>query len=259
MDNIASVVRRYAAVLIFLAAWEACSRLGLLNPLFIPPFSRVVAAAFKLIGTGELPVHVFTSLSRSLAGFAAALVISVPLGVLLAGWSPRLRIALEPLAEWFSHINPFILFHIIILFLGIGEAAKIAIIAWTCMWPITFSTLSGIIHADPYMIKAARSFGLKRTALAFKVMLPAAASSIFAGMRLSAGYSLLFLVAAEMMGASSGLGWMVVSGQDSYQTVKVFAAVTVIALLAVIIDSAIQLLEKQLVHTEKECHLWQKN
>ncbi|MNP47211.1 putative aliphatic sulfonates transport permease protein SsuC [compost metagenome] len=123
------------------------------------------------------------------------------------------------------------------MFLGAGELTKVTVIAWACVWPIMFSTLSGILHADGDTVKAARSFGLSRVQLISKVLLPMAFPSILTGVRLAAGYSLLFLVAAEMMGASSGLGFLIYRAQHNYQIVEMFSGVLVIAVLAVVLDS----------------------
>lgn len=252
MARIIKLVKAYKAIFIFLVVWELMSRLHIVNALFIPPFSKVVGSIGKLTAEGVLPLHIFISLKRSVLGFVIAVVVAIPLGLLLAGRSRRLQIALEPLIEVFSQTNPFIIFHILLFFLGIGEATKVSMIAWTCTWPILFNTYSGVRNIDPELLKAARGFGLKGYRLAQKVLIPAAAPGIFSGMRMSAGYSFVLLIAAEMMGASSGLGWLVISGQSGYQMVKVFAAVTVIAFLGLLMDAGMQAVESKVVFMEKK-------
>jgi NitT/TauT family transport system permease protein len=219
-----------------------------LDPQFIPPFTRVIAFIWTQAVSGTLENHLLASLGRATGGLAIAVIIAVPLGVALAGWSEKLRIALEPVLEWLSHINPFVLFHIIIVFMGAGELTKVTVIAWACLWPVMFSALSGIIHADAEIIKAARSFGLSRFRLTAKILLPSALPSILTGTRLAAGYSLLFLIAAEMMGASSGLGFMIYTAQVNYQIVEMFAGVVIIAVLAIILDGIMSAAGKKLSH-----------
>lgn len=248
MRKLASWTKRYAAVIAFLILWEASVRLEWVDPQFIPPFSRIVEFTIKQLAAGELPEHVLVSLGRALGGLAIALAVSVPLGILLADWSDKVRIAIEPLVTWFSHVNPFVVFHVVIVFLGAGELTKVTIIAWACIWPIMFSTLSGFVHADEHVVKAARGFGLSRLQLVVKVLLPLAFPSILAGTRLAAGYSLLFLIAAEMMGASSGLGFMIYRAQNNYQIVEMFSGVLVIAVLAIVLDAVIFAAGRRLSH-----------
>jgi NitT/TauT family transport system permease protein len=187
---------------------------GVIPSLFVPPLSQVIRAIADLWSTGELVRNSLISLQRAFIGFAAAVVLGLPLGLLVGGWFPRVQTALEPLMELFAQANPLVLFHIIILFLGIGEAPKTFIIGWLCLWPVTFSAINGIQNVDPLVLKAARSFGVGRGRLFVSVILPFAAPAIFAGLRLAAGYAFIMLVAAEMMGASSGLGWLVLSAQE---------------------------------------------
>ncbi len=243
-----SLAKRYGSVLAFLALWEISCRLGWVDSQFIPAFSRVVIFIEGQIAGEQLFTHLGISLGRAGAGFLIASLIAIPLGVLLAGWSERARLALEPLTEWLSYINPFVVFHIIIVFMGTGEATKVIMIAWACIWPIVFSTLSGILHADPDIVKAARSLSLSRFQLTVKVLFPCAFSAILTGMRLAAAYALLFLIAAEMMGTTSGLGWMIYRAQHNYQLVEMFAAVTVIAVLAISIDGIIAVIGKRLFY-----------
>jgi NitT/TauT family transport system permease protein len=190
------------------------------------------------------------SLVRALSGLLAALLVGLPLGLLLGGWFPRIQTATEPLMELFAQANPVILAHIIIFFLGIGQSAKIFIIAWLCIWPITFSTISGIRNVDPTLIKSARSLGLGRFRLFVSVVLPSAAASIFTGLRLAAGYAYIMLIASEMMGASSGLGFLVVQSQESYNVTRIFAGASVITLLAVVTDQLLKLAERRLAFRE---------
>lgn len=246
MNVLTKLGKRYAAVAAFLVLWEASVRFEWVDPQFIPAFTQVVRFIGSQAVTGELAHHVLISLGRALGGLVIALIAAVPLGIALAGWSDKARIAIEPVLEWFSNINPFVMFHIIIVFMGAGELTKVTIIAWACVWPITFSTLSGIIHADADIVKAARSFGLSRFRLTAKILLPSALPYILTGTRLAAGYSLLFLIAAEMMGSSSGLGFMIYTAQANYQIVQMFAGVLIIAVLAIALDGIMSAAGKRL-------------
>ena len=242
-----TLFHKIIAIAVFLALWELLPRTGLLNAPFIPPFSGVLGAIYDLYQSGEMFMHTRLSLTRAYIGLLSAVVIGLPLGLLLGGWFPRIQTATEPLMELFAQANPVILAHIIIFFLGIGESAKTFIIGWLCIWPITFSTITGIRTVDSSLLKAARSLGLGRWQLFVKVVLPSAAPSIFTGLRLAAGYAFIMLVASEMMGGSNGLGWLIVQNQESYNISKIFAGATILTSLAIATDLLLKLLEKRVV------------
>lgn len=244
---IRNLIYEKLAVIIFLLVWELVTRAQLVNTMLFPPFSKVLMAIFQLLASGQLVTHSVISLERAIGGFLAAAFLALPLGFIMGGWFKRLEWIIAPLFEIAAQVNPFILFHVIILFLGIGEAAKIAIIAWICIWPILFNTASGIRNADAVLLKAGLSFGLSRFKVFYKIVLPAAAPAIFTGLRLSAGYSFFLLIAAEMMGANSGLGWFVLYSQENYNIEWIFAGAVVIALLGVAIDFILKYFEKKVV------------
>lgn len=252
MKRLSGFLKKYLAVLIFIGLWELITRLHLVSTLFIPPFSEVLVSIKDMTLTGELPFHVMMSLERALGGFLLAIVLGIPLGVLLSGWSRNLKLAIEPVVEVFSQTNPFILYHIILFVLGIGELTNISIIFWACVWPITFSTFSGILNVDEAIVKSGRVFNLSRLQLVQKILVPAAMPQIITGLRISAGYSLFMLIAAEMMGSSSGLGWMIINSQEYYRIDRVFAAVTLIAVLSLLLDSVMEYFQKRFVVLEAE-------
>lgn len=230
----------------FLLAWEVLPRLSIVPATFIPPLSQVLGAIAELWNTGDLASHALISLQRALVGFSAAVILGLPLGFVVGGWFPRIQTALEPLMELFAQANPLVLFHIIILFLGIGEGAKTFIIGWLCLWPITFSAINGVQGVDPAVLKAARSFGIGRCKLFVSVILPSAAPAVFAGLRLAAGYAFIMLVAAEMMGASSGLGWLVLSAQEGYNVTRIFAGAATITFIALVVDAVLKSIEARI-------------
>jgi NitT/TauT family transport system permease protein len=238
---------RMIIVVAIAALWEVLPRIGVLDPVFIPPVSRIVDTIIQQMRYGELLHHAALSTQRALGGLAFAIVIGPLLGLLVGGAFPRSAIVLEPVIQLLSQANPVVLFHVILLFLGIGESAKVFIIAWLCTWPIMFSAISGIEQADPDVIRLAQSFGLKGLRLFWRVLLPAATPSILTGIRLSGGYAFVMLVAAEMMGASSGLGWFVVQSQESYHAARIFSGAIVITALALLLDGVLKRAESWLI------------
>lgn len=241
--------KRYSVLVIvlFFALWEFITRLNIVNTMLLPPLSEVLLSVEGLAVGGNLPVHISLSLGRAMAGLSIAVLTAIPAGILMGGLSRRFQLALEPVAEFFSQLNPFVLYHLILIFMGIGEAAKIAIIAWACIWPLLFSTIAGVCNIDGMYIKCAKAFRLNRLQMAFKIIIPAAVPQIMYGIRMSAGYSLFMLIAAEMMGGESGLGFLIVFSQKFYQIRNVYALVIIIALLGVLLDTALNFIEKKLL------------
>jgi NitT/TauT family transport system permease protein len=235
-------INKYGSIVIFLLLWEILSRTKIINPLFFPPFSVVLETIIFLLKIGLLGPQILASLNRAIPGFLIAALVGIPLGLLLGGWFKNLNDSLELPLETLSQLNPFLLFHLIILFLGLGEAPKITIVAWTCLWPILFCSINGAVNVHPDLIKSGRAFGLNRLNLIRQVIWPAAAPMVMTGVRLSLGYSLFMLIAAEMMGASNGLGFMVLRSQEAFQLDRMFAFVVVIAFLGLVLDGFIRLI-----------------
>lgn len=152
---------KFLVLFIFVIVWEIVSRSKLVNPLFIPPFSTVVVTLWNMFVSENLILSVAISVERALLGFIISIIIGIPLGFLLGGWFSKLELIAEPVIEIFSQVNPFILFHVALLFLGIGEITKVVVIAWTCIWPIMFNTIYGIRNMDSLILKAARGLDLK--------------------------------------------------------------------------------------------------
>lgn len=232
-------------IIVFFAIWEAASRLELVNRMLLPPVSEVLIAVDGLTANGKLISHIFLSLGRAMSGLFMAILIAVPAGVLTGGLSRRFQLMLEPVVEFLSQLNPFVLYHLILIFLGIGEVTKVTLITWACIWPVLFSTISGVCHMEPLYIKLANAFKLNRRQMTVKVIIPAALPQILYGIRMSAGYSFFMLIAAEMMGGESGLGFLIVFSQRFYQVRNVYALVLVIAVLGVIMDGILDLLENK--------------
>jgi NitT/TauT family transport system permease protein len=231
-------------IIVFLLLWEALPRLGIVNPGYLSPPSAVVAAILDLAANGELLKHLEASLLRSLAGLALAIVLGVGLGLLM-GWFTRLESILDPLLQLFRQTSALALFPVFILFLGIGEGSKIAIIFWACFWPILLSTISGVKQVDTLLINSALSMGANRRFLFLKIVLPSASPSIFTGVRLAGAYCITALVAAEMIGAHSGLGFLTLNSQEVFQIPSMYASILLLALVGLVLNFLLALLERR--------------
>lgn len=214
----------------FLGLWEVLPRLGLFNQEYLPPFTRVVIALWAIIINGTLLTHVAISLERSLGGFVLATVVAVPMGLLL-GWYPRVEEFLDPLLQLFRQTSVLALFPVFILVFGLGELSKVFLIFWAVQWPILLNTILGVREVDPLLLKTARSMNVSRLHMLTKVVLPAAFPAMFLGIRLAATYSILVLVAAEMIGAKSGLGYLLFESEQLFKIPTMFASIATMSIL----------------------------
>ncbi|MFW0772463.1 ABC transporter permease [Paenarthrobacter nitroguajacolicus] len=234
-----------AAVLAFLALWE----LGptyLASPstrVFLPPLHEVLLAWGKLFEAGTIQGHIAASLTRSVSGFGAALVAGVSLGLLIA-WYGRLNSVLNPLLELFRNTAALALLPVFMLLLGIGEESKISIVAYAAFFPVLLNTIAGVKTVDPLLIRAARSLGLNNFRLFQKVILPSAVPTIFTGIRMAGTASILVLIAAEMVGARAGLGYLIVNAQSSFLIPDMYAGILTVSLLGLGVNFLLVALER---------------
>ncbi|GGG74107.1 ABC transporter permease [Paenibacillus radicis (ex Gao et al. 2016)] len=243
-------VDRSLAILLFFAVWELLPRLGIVNPAYLSPPSDVIVSIGKLISNGELWKHVSASLRRSLSGLLLAILSGTLLGLLL-GWFKRFETILDPLLQLARQVSAFALFPVFILFLGIGESSKTAIIFWASFWPILLNTVSGVKHVEKLLIDSAKSMGGSQLFIFFRVILPAAAPSIFTGIRLGGAYCITALVAAEMIGSSAGLGFYILNSQEIFQIPDMYAGIILLAIVGLLLNYVLALIEARFTRWRK--------
>lgn len=236
-------VRRSVAIVACLALWEIAPRVGLVEPAFLPSLSEVLVTGAELLENGQLLAHIRASLSRSLVGFALAIVYAVPLGLAI-GHYRRFAVVVSPLLEAMRNTAALALLPVFILLLGIGEASKIALVVYSCSFPILLNTIAGVKNVDPLLIKSARTLGLSSFQLFRKVILPAAVPTIFVGIRLAGAYSLLVLVAAEMIGAKAGLGYLIIYAQYNFQIPNMYVGILALTAIGLTFNQSLQRIER---------------
>ncbi|MFI7073008.1 ABC transporter permease [Micromonospora sediminicola] len=229
------VLHRSAALLALAAIWEVVPRTGLVDRVFLPPLSEVLVAWWELLRSGQLAEHVGASLTRSLTGLALAVVTAIPLGLLI-GWYRPLADLLSPLLEVFRNTAALALLPVFVLILGLGETSKIALVVYACSWPILLNTIAGVKGVDPLLVRSARSMGLNHLRLFQKVILPASVPTLFTGVRLAGAYSILVLVAAEMVGAKAGLGYLVNYAQYNFAIPDMYAGIITISAIGLVVN-----------------------
>jgi NitT/TauT family transport system permease protein len=242
--NAGHLFHRSLGLLVFLALWEIAPRLGWVRETYLPPPSKVFPNLVTLAINGELHPHVLISLERILLGLLLATAIGVGLG-LLVGYFERINMVLDLLFQTFRQMSAFALFPVFILFFGLGEPSKIIIILWASLWPVLLNTSAGVHEVDPVLIRSVKSMGGNNRYIFFRVILPAAAPQIFTGIRLSGSYCVMAVVAAEMIGATRGLGYLVLYSEQIFQVTTMYGAIIGLALLGIGLNLLLVAIEKR--------------
>jgi len=224
---------RVGALLALLVAWEALARAGLVPVLFLPSPLGVLAEGWDMLRSGELLGHLASSLQRLLFGFAIGAGAGIAVGVAVGFFAVAEAVGAPILAATFP-IPKIALLPLLVLWLGLGEPSKVAVIALGVFFPMAINTFTGVRAADPLLVRAAVAFGARRASVIRKVILPSALPMIFAGLRLGAGTALLLLVAAEMIAVESGIGFLVAHAGNIMQTTKLMVGLVVLSLLGVL-------------------------
>lgn len=211
----------------------------------IPSPMQVVHAADKLIRNGTLLPDTWASLLRVIVGFGLGTLVAVPVGFLM-GWYRVARGLLEPYVQFFRMIPPLAITPVAILLLGIGEVPKILVIFLGAFLACVVATYQGVISVDRTLINAARVLGARDGTIFLRVVVPATSPFIFVGMRVGLGSSWATLVAAELIAAQSGLGFLMQRSQLYYDLPSIFVAIIVIGILGLVMDRLLMLAERKL-------------
>ncbi len=237
-----ALISTFISFAIILLVWQLAVDLGYVKAFFVSTPTRVAAEFMRQLSTGELAANVSVSLYEFVVGLGLAIVIGGGLGV-LASWSRTFEHVLEPFI-WFKYSSPTIAFYpMFVAWLGLGEPTIIAIAFLFAVTPIYANTLSGIKHADPDLIRAALSFGARRHDIFLKIALPGSAPLLIAGLRLAVGRALTGVVAAELFGATAGLGFSIAYYGQKLRTTQMMVSLVVVIVLGVILTQCLAALE----------------
>ncbi|RWQ63327.1 ABC transporter permease subunit [Mesorhizobium sp.] len=237
-------------ILAVLAAWALSARLQLVSPVFLPSPAAVWIKFIAVVRDGfvdaTLVQHIVASLGRVFAALVAAVIVGVPVGLAI-GTSVIGRGIFDPLLEFLRPIPPLAYLPLVIIWFGIGEPSKILVIAIAMLAPVALSTASGVRGVSQERVNAARSLGATRAQVIRHVILPSALPSILTGLRIALGAGWSTLVAAELVAATRGLGFMIQSAAQFLVTDVVVMGILVIAAIAFVLEFIIRRLERALV------------
>jgi len=239
-----SVLAPWILPVLLIAGWQAASQLGWLSSRILPEPWAVAKAFWTLAASGELWVHLRTSLWRAISGFAIGAGLGLALG-LLTGSFRRAETLLDTTLQMVHNIPALALIPLVILWFGIDETAKLFLLAVGVFFPVYLNTFHGIRSADQGLIEMARSYGLSGWPLYRDVILPAALPSILVGVRFSLGLVWVLLIVAETISAQAGIGYMTMNAREFLQTDVVLVGILLYALLGKAADLLSRGLEKR--------------
>lgn len=237
-------VSRGLIIVTFFALWEILPDVGVVNSNMLTPASKVFKTLAGLLFSGQLMIHLTISLQRILFGLGLAIALGCPLGLFM-GWFRNFEKTVDAPLQAGRQVSALALFPVFILFFGIGEVSKVIIIFWASVWPILLNSIGGVKHIEPLLIQSARSMNASGLTLFKKVVLPAAAPSIFTGIRLGAAYAFMVLVAAEMVGSNAGLGFLVLNSQEIFKIPEMYAAILALALFGLAFNNLLLFFERR--------------
>jgi sulfonate transport system permease protein len=223
--------------------WEIAVRTGVAPGRLMPPPSRLAQTAWALARSGELQTHVVATMTRVLLGFAIGAATGTLMGMLngASTWAARL---LDPSIQALRAIPSIAWVPLFILWLGIFETSKLALIALGVFFPVYLGILTAIQSVDRKLIEVGRVFGLSRLGIALRITWPAVMPTWIASLRTGLGLGFMFVVAAELMGASEGLGYLLLDGQQMGRADSILVAMIVFALLGKLSDSVLVALSR---------------
>jgi NitT/TauT family transport system permease protein len=241
--------RRGVGIAVFvalIALVELGTRAGWISPLTLPRPSDVLATLVDLYDTGMLAAHLAPSLSRLAVGAALGASAGIVIGVLIGLFS-YVRAGLVPLVAAIFPIPKIALLPLFVIWFGIDEGSKYALIAFGTFTPTVVATYGAVDNVDRTLIRMGQSFGLPWLSIVRKIVLPGAMPGILSGLRISLAIAIILLVAAEMLGARYGIGAYILEAGSLYDLERLFAGVVILSLLGVLVSAGIGLLERRLL------------
>jgi len=234
-----------------LALWTGATWSGLVSPLFLPPPDQVWSGALDLLDSGyngtSLGQDIAISLLRVLAGFGSGVVVGTLIGLAMGTWR-GFGAVVAPFVEFLRPLPQLGYLVLLIVWFGIGETSKVMLLFLTALPVAAVAARDGVLSVPAQFLQAASSLGASPRQIFFRVTLPAALPEIFIGMRLAIGLVYATLIAAEILAGSDGIGWVVFNAGQFLRADYVFVGVIIIGLMGIVLDRALVLAERRIVH-----------
>ena len=228
------------------AVWQWASTHDVLDPLFFPPPSALLGTAERMLASGELARNVGITLARALGGFGLGATAGLATGLLM-GASSRLRRSTEPTLSAFYAAPKLSLFPMLLLLFGVGDTAKVMLIALSTFILVAFHALDAVLNINTAYVHMAENYGAGGLALLRHVYFPACQPQVFTGLRLALGRSLVSAISVELISSSNGLGSMIWLSWQTLATDRLYVAIVVAAALGWVMHTAVRRLESRLI------------
>ena len=238
------LIRRIYPIALVLGLWELSGRLSLVDPFLLPPLSAALAAV--VTNADLLVLDSLITLGRAFTGLAIGAFAGLVVGTLMAWYRP-VNDFFDPLVSAIFPTPKLALFPLLMVWLGLGEGSKIALIALSAFFPVAVNTLSGMRGVDKFLIWNAQTKGANEFQILRRVMIPAALPFIFTGLRISTAFAFLLAIAAEMLSANSGLGFRLIISQRTFEPATMYASLLLVAALGFTVDRVLGALIRRML------------
>ncbi|WP_027724736.1 ABC transporter permease [Tuberibacillus calidus] len=233
-----------------LALWEVLSRTALIDPRFFPPPSTIIVEFVHLAVNGNLSSHVMISLYRILGGFFLGVIPGILLGLLIGMYKP-VRYTFQPLVMALMPIPTLALMPIIIIIFGITDFSKMVTIAGSVFFPVCINTAAGVSNIDPIFVDVAKNYGAKSKDYFFKIALPGSLPVMMEGIQMGQAIALLTIVAAEMIGANSGIGYLIWMDYKAFILKGMYVGLVIISFFGYFFSILLRFLQRRLIPWQK--------
>jgi sulfonate transport system permease protein len=240
------IARGLALPAALVVVWELVARAGLVSAYVLPAFSSVLTHLGASALDGDLWIHVGASALRVGSGFLVGALIGFGAG-LAVGLHREVEAYLDPFLQALRSVPSLAWVPLLLLWMGIDEAPKITLIAVGAFLPVYLNVVSGVRGVDPGLIEVGRVFGLDRARIVWRILLPASVPALFTGLRTGLGVAWLYVVAAELIAADAGLGFMLTDGRELSRSDMIFAAIALLACCGKLSDGVLEAIERRLL------------
>ncbi|MBQ3388234.1 MAG: ABC transporter permease [Thermoguttaceae bacterium] len=246
MKRLISLRNTVVSVTAVILIWQLLFHFSHYDKALFPSPKMAFDALLEMTRNGQLLESIKTSLYRFAAGYLSAVAAAVLLGLIL-GRLPKLFQFINPAVQLLRPISPTAWMPFIVLLFGIGDIPAVVIIFIAAFFPVLLSTVAAVGNIDPIYIKVSRNYGIRQPALTWKVIFPAAFPQIASGIHLALGTAWIFLVAGEMVGAQSGLGYQIIDARNNIRADILLATILVIGIIGIFLDGLLRLIENRIL------------
>ncbi len=248
--NVSERLISIATPVLLLVMWEISGRLGWIDIRFFPPPSQIFETLVRLIKSGELLENMLVSLQRLFWGFLAGGIPAIILGICMGLWRP-IRLAIEPLIAATYPLPKSAILPLVLLIFGLGESSKIVMVALGVFYPIVINTTSGVLQIPSIYLDVGKNFKASPWQTFRTIALPGALPSIFAGIKLGVGLGLILIAIAEMVGAQSGVGYMIWNAWQVLSIETMYVGLLTIAIIGFVLSLILDEVEAMVLPTRR--------